>query len=1230
MRKFSLLLVSIFALITGTVFAQTGELRGTITDATTKEPVPFAAVVVLSEGNQVGGGKTDFDGNYSIKPITPGKYDVKISSVGYNTSVTKGVIIIANTGTPLNKSIESTTTEIKEIVVNYTRPVFQQDQTSTGGTLTAEELKALPMRDVNSAASTSAGVYQSNKSGEEGGLNIKGGRSTSTIYFVDGVKVRGSANVPRNSIEQVSVLTGGVPAEFGDLTGGAVNITTKGPSRHFNGGAELVTSELIGKDGYNLAAGNITGPVLVKDKGKSTERSLVGFTIAGEYLYNADPNLPATPIYKVKDDKLKELQTNPLHVSPTDASKLILDNASYITAKDLQQIDRRQDVEAQSTRISTKLNFQPTLLTTFTLGLSGEFTKNRDFAAERTLFNTAKNGYRTDNTYRIFARYTQRFGQQSSEGSSIIKNAFYTIQADYSKQYVYTRDKDLGDAFFDYGYVGKFKSTRVPTLELKDYNGKTVYLQTDEQDTKMEITPGTINPILASYARQYKDLYGNPTNVSEYQANGGLLNGAAPRDIYELYNNVGRQVGFAREENDQIRLTAKFSADIKKHSIQAGFEYEQRVDRFYSPFPRSLWEIMNKLANKGRAIDLTTPSNTNPNTGDTVLFTYKVDPNLQSNFDKNLREALFNQGLLRDAKGNPDRNAYIDINALDPSVFSLNYLSADELIANTPSNSWNYSGYDYLGNKLKSKVNFNDFFTDSLNRPMGAFQPIYMAGYIQDKFTFKDLIVRIGLRVERFDANQKVLKDKYSLYEARTAGEVSGALNTKNGGLHPANIGSDYVVYASGQDGTGGAVEITGYRSGDKFYNAQGKLVSNVNELNAANGDVVPYFTDNVKFANGKPDFLNSAISSFTDYKPQVLVLPRVSFSFPISEEAVFFANYDVLAQRPNSGTNSRTNAIYSAPVDYFLIAQNKAQSLSNPNIKPETTIDYQIGYKQKLTQSSALSITASYRELRDQIQQITVANAYPIDYTTLDNRDFGTVKGLTFDYDLRRTGNATLRLSYTLQFANGTGSSTGSAANLLATGQGNVLVPTPLNYDQRHTFVATFDYRYGTGTDYNGPENLRSLLSGLGGNLIFRAGSGTPYSRQVEYVKLKTNPDNRFRTLIGTINGSQLPPNYNFDIRIDKDIALSKGSAKPDRVQSFLNLYLVVQNLFDIQNVVGVYSSTGNAGDDGYLTSVDGIKNIPLEVNPQSFIDLYKIRANNPNNYSSPRLLRLGAIINF
>ena len=58
-------------------FAQTGTLKGVLTDAISGEPVPFANVVAFKNGSQVAGTTTDFDGNYTIKPLDPGNYDLK-------------------------------------------------------------------------------------------------------------------------------------------------------------------------------------------------------------------------------------------------------------------------------------------------------------------------------------------------------------------------------------------------------------------------------------------------------------------------------------------------------------------------------------------------------------------------------------------------------------------------------------------------------------------------------------------------------------------------------------------------------------------------------------------------------------------------------------------------------------------------------------------------------------------------------------------------------------------------------------------------------------------------------------------------------------------------------------------------------------------------------------------------------------------------------------------------
>ncbi|MBK6639793.1 MAG: TonB-dependent receptor [Bacteroidetes bacterium] len=213
--------------------------------------------------------------------------------------------------------------------------------------------------------------------------------------------------------------------------------------------------------------------------------------------------------------------------------------------------------------------------------------------------------------------------------------------------------------------------------------------------------------------------------------------------------------------------------------------------------------------------------------------------------------------------------------------------------------------------------------------------------------------------------------------------------------------------------------------------------------------------------------------------------MPRVAFSFPISDEALFFAHYDVLTQRPPSRSRSH-------PIDYYYI-ESQGALLNNPALKPERTTDYEIGFKQTLSKSSAFTVSAFYRELRDMIQQTSVNFAFPKSYLTFDNIDFGTVKGLNFGYDMRRTGNVRLSANYSLQFADGTGSGDRTSDKLLQNGYPNLRTIAPLDFDQRHAITVSMDYRYESGKDYNGPmiKNTQ-VLANTGMNLVLRAGSGT------------------------------------------------------------------------------------------------------------------------------------------
>src|SRR5436190_22799711 len=101
-RNYLLALMAML-MVSAVSWAQTGSIKGKVIDQATKEPIPFANVVAEMNGTMVAGDQTDFDGNFHIKPLNPGEYDVKVSIVGYGTKMVAKVVVSVDKITFLDK-----------------------------------------------------------------------------------------------------------------------------------------------------------------------------------------------------------------------------------------------------------------------------------------------------------------------------------------------------------------------------------------------------------------------------------------------------------------------------------------------------------------------------------------------------------------------------------------------------------------------------------------------------------------------------------------------------------------------------------------------------------------------------------------------------------------------------------------------------------------------------------------------------------------------------------------------------------------------------------------------------------------------------------------------------------------------------------------------------------------------------------------------------------------------
>ena len=287
--------------------------------------------------------------------------------------------------------------------------------------------------------------------------------------------------------------------------------------------------------------------------------------------------------------------------------------------------------------------------------------------------------------------------------------------------------------------------------------------------------------------------------------------------------------------------------------------------------------------------------------------------------------------------------------------------------------------------------------------------------------------------------------------------------------------------------------------------------------------------------------------SAFKDADPKSQASPRIGIAFPISDGGVIHFSYGWFFQVPNF------ELLYQNP--FFRLNQGGSGLIGligNANLEPEKTINGEIGLKQQLSQSTALELTAYFRDIRN----LTGTAATPISvagtsarYAVLVNSDFGLVRGVVLRLDQRLGSSFFMNADYTFQVAKANASDPDQVFNAASAKQDLETQLVPTNWDQRHTANLSLSYR---------------AASNWGFGLVGTYGSGTPYTPS--QTTLQTG------TILPTkipLNSEFKPSRMQFDLSVYKDVLLGPTT---------LQLFAKVDNLFDNRNENGVFTDTGRA----------------------------------------------------
>lgn len=222
--------------------AQTaGKLAGTVTDET-GEPLIFANILI--DGTTMGAA-TDVEGHYIILNVRPGVYTLRFQFIGYTTKIVENVRVSGDQTKTLDVVLTKEVIKGEEVIVVAKKPLVEFNQTSSVSSVNKDDIKSLPVQNLNEIVNLQAGVVDG---------HFRGGRIGEVQYQIDGVTVNNPFNnasmlsIDKSIIEEVQVISGTFDAKYGQAMSGVVNAVLRTGSDRFEISGEAYLGDYYATD----------------------------------------------------------------------------------------------------------------------------------------------------------------------------------------------------------------------------------------------------------------------------------------------------------------------------------------------------------------------------------------------------------------------------------------------------------------------------------------------------------------------------------------------------------------------------------------------------------------------------------------------------------------------------------------------------------------------------------------------------------------------------------------------------------------------------------------------------------------------------------------------------------------------------------------------------------------------------------------------------------------------
>ena len=257
---------------------RTGDIHGRISSASGAVIGARVAIEMPPRATMV-----DERGDYALRGLPAGHYDVVVSALGYKTA-RRGVDVIANQSTTLDLSLEQGSLMLSSVVTTATRtPTDANKVATTVNVLTPHEIKTSPARESQDLLREIPGVELPRTSSLVGGtaqiVSIRGVDEGRTAVLFDGFPINDAwgewidwGRVPKGMLDRVEVIEGGTSSLYGNgamggvisffsrpLAPGAVDMMVEGGSRDIRHGYASAGVPISGALNANVSGDYLQG-----------------------------------------------------------------------------------------------------------------------------------------------------------------------------------------------------------------------------------------------------------------------------------------------------------------------------------------------------------------------------------------------------------------------------------------------------------------------------------------------------------------------------------------------------------------------------------------------------------------------------------------------------------------------------------------------------------------------------------------------------------------------------------------------------------------------------------------------------------------------------------------------------------------------------------------------------------------------------------------------------------